>query len=116
MSSKLEEGRKERIALMLEMSKEATKDCIEFFEQRVAENPKDNTKEFFNQVVWVKKPKFMAQFKKIKGNRSRLVEEYFNILIECEDIMENYHRLGAEKQEFRNCEVVNEYLQNHKFN
>src|SRR4030067_1398654 len=86
MSSKLVEGRKERIALMLEWSKDYTNDLIEMFEEHIAENPKDNTKEFFNEHYWFKQPKFMAKYGNETGIRARLAEEYFKQLINSEDI------------------------------
>jgi len=115
MSSKLVTDRKERIMLMLNRAKIRTKDAIEFFEQRVAENPKDNTKEFFNQAVWVNRPKFIGDMALETGLRLKVLEDYFNLLKNAERITENFRSLG-ENQQFRNCEVVSEYLENHKFN
>jgi hypothetical protein len=109
MSSKFVDGRKERIKLMLHWSKIETEDLIKRFEEYIAENPKDNTKEFFNEHYWVRKPKFMAQFGNETGIRARLAEEYFNQVVASEDIQ-------ISMRGFRNCEVVNEYWKNHKFN
>ncbi len=113
MSSKLVEDRKERIALMLNWTKIDTERKIEYFEQLVAENPKQNTKDYFNQVVWVNRPEFMANIAVETGLRPRLIEEYFNILKTSGKIADNPRTLGVEMQKFRNAEVVFEYFKKH---
>jgi hypothetical protein len=115
MSSKLVTDRKNRIELMLNWAKIETERKIEYFEQLIAENSTDNTKERFNKVVWVNKPQFMAETACNTGLRPRLIEEYFSLLQTSGQIQENLRTLG-DNQKFRNCEAVNEYWQKHKFN
>lgn len=101
--------RKLRIELLLKWSKDDTEDLIKRFETNIAENPQNNTKAFFDDHFWIRKPKFMADYGNETGIRARLAEEYFNQLIASENIEISMYG-------FRNVVVVKEYFENHKFN